>query len=430
VAHFVNKPAYRQLVDRINQHPQGAPPSDLLYKILQMLFSEKEAGLVALLPMKPVTPAKAARVWKMKVVEAEKILNDLASRAVLIDIERNGEMVYVLPPPMAGFFEFSMMRVRHDIDQKLLSELFYEYLNVEEDFIKGLFTHGETQLGRVFVQERALSEENALIVMEYERASEVIKTASHRGVSICYCRHKMMHLGRACDAPMEICMTFNAVASSLIRHGIARSIDVSEGMDLLAKAWDHNLVQFGENSREKVAFICNCCSCCCEAMQAAQKFAFLHPVHTTRFMPEVSSDACKGCGKCVDLCPVAAMTLVSAADPHAPEGRVARVDEERCLGCGVCVRNCPMDAIELNLRSERILTPLNSSHRNVLMAIERGKLQNLILDTHVLQNHRALAALLGTILRLPPIKQALASQQLRSRYLEAIIRRFSGESRD
>ncbi|MBC8442157.1 MAG: hypothetical protein H8D87_21025 [Deltaproteobacteria bacterium] len=41
----------------------------------------------------------------------------------------------VLPPPMAGFFEFSMMRVRHDIDQKVLGELFYQYLNVEEDFI-------------------------------------------------------------------------------------------------------------------------------------------------------------------------------------------------------------------------------------------------------------------------------------------------------
>jgi len=47
---------------------------------------------------------------------------------------------------MAGFFEFSMMRVRGDIEQKVLSELFYEYLNVEEDFIRELFTRGETQL--------------------------------------------------------------------------------------------------------------------------------------------------------------------------------------------------------------------------------------------------------------------------------------------
>jgi len=41
----------------------------------------------------------------------------------------------------------------------------------------------------------------------------------------------------------------------------------------------------------------------------------------------------------------------------------------------------------------------------------------------VLWSHRALAALLGVILKLPPLKQALASEQLQSRYLEALLRR-------
>jgi len=35
------------------------------------------------------------------------------------------------------------MRYRNDIDQKILSELFYQYMNVEEDFIKNLFTGGK-----------------------------------------------------------------------------------------------------------------------------------------------------------------------------------------------------------------------------------------------------------------------------------------------
>jgi hypothetical protein len=49
----------------LNRFPQGAPPSELLYKILKMFFTEKEAGLVALLPIKPFTAKKAARIWKM-----------------------------------------------------------------------------------------------------------------------------------------------------------------------------------------------------------------------------------------------------------------------------------------------------------------------------------------------------------------------------
>ncbi len=39
---------------------------------------------------------------------------------------------------MAGFFEFSLMRLRGDLDQKVLSELYYQYITVEEDFIKAL----------------------------------------------------------------------------------------------------------------------------------------------------------------------------------------------------------------------------------------------------------------------------------------------------
>ena len=68
-----------------------------------------------------------------------------------------------------------------------------------------------------------------------------------------------------------------------------------------------------------------------------------------------------------------------------------------------------------------MLTPLNTAHRTVLMAIERGLLPELIFDNRALYSHRALAVILGVILRLPPAKQALASRQMRSRYLERLI---------
>ncbi len=424
MAHNTIRSNYSKLADRLNRFPQGAPPSELLFRILKMLFSEKEGELVSLLPVKPFTARKASRIWKMDLTSTRKVLDELAGRAILVDIEQNGEFVYALPPPMAGFFEFSLMRVRDDIDQKMLSELFYQYMNVEEDFIRELFTRGETQVGRTFVQESALSMDNALHVLDYERATEVIRNSSHRGVGICYCRHKMSHLGRACEAPQEICMTFGSTAASLIRHGNARSLEVRESLDLLQAAYSHNLVQFGENVREQVSFICNCCGCCCEAMIAARRFAIMNPVHTTNFLPVVNESDCNGCGKCVTACPVEAMTLVSSNDPLKPGMKVAKLVEDICLGCGVCVRTCERGSIHLKSRPGRVITPQNSTHRVVLMAIERGKLQDLIFDNRVLWSHRALAGVLGVILKLPPIKQALASKQVKSRYLEALINRM------
>jgi hypothetical protein len=55
------------------------------------------------------------------------------------------------------------------------------------------------------------------------------------------------------------------------------------------------------------------------------------------------------------------------------------------------------------------------------MAIERGKLQNLIFDNQAHWNHRAMAAILGAVLKLPPVKQIMASRQMKSIYLDRLL---------
>jgi hypothetical protein len=45
MAHHSLKSGYSRLVDRLNRFPQGAPPSELLNKILKILFTTKEVGI-------------------------------------------------------------------------------------------------------------------------------------------------------------------------------------------------------------------------------------------------------------------------------------------------------------------------------------------------------------------------------------------------
>ncbi|MDK2829663.1 MAG: hypothetical protein PWP67_2483, partial [Clostridium butyricum] len=350
--------------------------------------------------------------------EAQNILDTLASKALILDLEcdKDNEKKYLMAPPMAGFFEFALMRTGGHLDQKVLSQLFHQYLNVEDDFMKELFYGSETKMGRAFVQERVLNNDNSIDILDYEKASHIIKSAKHIGVSSCYCRHKAHHLGDDCYAPMETCLSFDTTAYTLTKHNYARKIDSHEALDILNMCYDYNLVQCGENVQKQPNFMCNCCKCHCEAFTSAKKFGLLVPVNTTSYIPYVDTHKCIGCGKCTNICPMEAIGVTTIG-----KDKYAQVDDKLCLGCGVCVKNCPKDAIKLKRRKESIITPVTTVHRVVITAIEKGQLQNLIFDNQAHKSHKAMAAILASILKLSPVHKVMASKQMKSVYLAKLL---------
>jgi NAD-dependent dihydropyrimidine dehydrogenase PreA subunit len=53
---------------------------------------------------------------------------------------------------------------------------------------------------------------------------------------------------------------------------------------------------------------------------------------------KVDPDLCTGCGVCVDMCPMGAISL---------RDNTAQVDVQKCTGCGICEDECPVGAISL-----------------------------------------------------------------------------------
>jgi len=65
----------------------------------------------------------------------------------------------------------------------------------------------------------------------------------------------------------------------------------------------------------------------------------------------VIEDFCKGCGFCIEFCPVNALEQsdkINAKRVHPPKMK----DESICVGCGLCERVCPELAIYLERKGE------------------------------------------------------------------------------
>jgi NAD-dependent dihydropyrimidine dehydrogenase PreA subunit len=391
----LNRNSHRKLAERLEQYVPGAYVSATLERILEQLVDPEEARLCSLMPLRKVPAEHMARLWGMGTPQAETILETLGSKGVVVEFEASGPTLYALAPPVLGFVEFSMMRVHGELDAKALAELYFQYCQVEGDFIQQQGA-ANPALSRVFPHEDMLDEVSSE-VLSHDRVSEGIDAASCITVGMCYCRHKMDHLGRACDGAMDACLTFNNVARHLSKHGIAREITKDEAHAIVRSCMDQGMVQIGDNTRAGLAVICNCCGCCCDLLLGYRRFGSTGLVSPSAFEARVDAASCTGCGICVDACPVDAITL---------EADVVAV-AEACLGCGVCARFCPSGALRMEARAERPYVPRDFTEKTLLASIDAAKTGNYLFSDQTSRSHAVMRRAVNSALRAPGVRRAL-----------------------
>jgi ferredoxin len=418
--------AYQRLQQRLDRMPTGAPDSPVFQQILRLLFTVEQAEIAAKMPTICSVPVLARRTG---VPESDllPVVDEMAGKGLVVDLEHQGERYVALAPVVIGFFEFTFMRVREDAPMEELAHLFHHYMYDDDAFAQSVFA-GSTQIGRSLVREEALPEQPTVEVLDWERATRIVSEATSVAVSECPCRTHAQLIGEGCGKPTRTCLTFGGAADALVRSGIAEPISNAEGLEILAMAKAAGLAQTADNVQHGISYMCNCCGCCCGMMQSIRRYGITGAVVSSNWVAHVDLDKCRGCKKCFHACPADAITMVDN------EGKGLRknwaiVDPEKCLGCGVCDERCNWGAHSMVPREARVFTPENTFDRMVTMAIERGKLAELLVDTLDGAGPHALSRALGILAGSPPAAAARAVEPLRSVFLGGMLTAVHAASR-
>jgi Pyruvate/2-oxoacid:ferredoxin oxidoreductase delta subunit len=423
------KQEYQALIRRLDAGqvglPEAADPAaqSARRELLEILYTPEDAALAAQMPVVPATLEEVSARVGIDPIGLKPRLDAMCDRGLVMDMvhPETGDTWYVLSPPVVGFFEFSMMRTGDEtLPKKRVAEALEAYAHDDPTFAREVFGL-ETVIGRALVQEGELACEVLPDVLDWERATSVVREARAVSVSNCYCRHKAEHLGKACDIPQEICLSLNAGADFVARRKLGRAIDNAQAMAILLSAREAGLVQIADNVRNRPTYICNCCACCCGQLQAINEWD-LHAVNPSGFVPRHDDRDCKGCSRCSRACPVTAISMRGQrVESRRRNDLEPHFDLDRCIGCGVCAGVGKQKAISMVRRDTTPYVPDNSLERSIRMALEHGRLADLVFDYGAGRGHRFMNRVLRTITELPPARQLLASELLRSRFLRAAI---------
>ena len=152
--------------------------------------------------------------------------------------------------------------------------------------------------------------------------------------------------------PIDVCLVVGEPFASFVSEhhpDSSRWINQQEAVDIIGAEQGRGHVShafFKDAMLGRFYAICNCCECCCGAMNAHRNGTPM--LASSGYICEVDDEICIGCGTCEEICQFRAITMSDGT---------AKIDYDGCMGCGVCVEHCSQEALSL-VRDENKGIPL------------------------------------------------------------------------
>jgi Fe-S-cluster-containing hydrogenase component 2 len=347
-------PVYAALARHLNRLPAGFPPTDdgVELKILKRLFTPEEAAIAQALTLRLEGSAAIAERLGTDGATLEPKLEVMAKKGLIFRAHKRGRRLFMAAQFVIGIWEYHV----NDLDEDLIRDV-NAYMPT---LMRSAWLKRPTKQLRVVPVARSLPAD--MTVMPYEAAEALVRDQSKIVVSPCICRREHAMVGKGCNRPLEVCLSFGTGAHFYEENGLGRPIGQAEALELLKSGMEAGLVLQPGNA-QKPANICMCCGCCCQVLKNLKTLDRPAEMVASNFFAEIAPDRCTGCGVCAERCQMDAIRLADTA----------AVLKERCIGCGLCVAACDAEAVFLRMKPDdrRQVPPARVLDTYLQMARER-----------------------------------------------------------
>ncbi|MHA1916131.1 MAG: ATP-binding protein [Promethearchaeota archaeon] len=325
--------------------------NETLVELVKTLLTEDQAKFISNFRKPFLTLDQLKKKSGMEERNVLQMLDSIMKSGVIMDIpdETSGIMKYQLLAPLPYIWEYSIIK-KGSVEKKRKLAQIHETMTEEsvkqtQKNYKGaeaIFRSQFPPLTRTIPIEKdiGIPIEKTLPL---SKASKLIEENDIISLSECPCKLDKNLIGEPCKTTDERlrCFHFGNTGRFFIEHGFGEPVSNERAQEILIAAEKDGLVHkvfhyLLDPEREEEA-LCNCCKCCCMVFQSF--YRGVYPFHTiTSHRAKLDDIKCKGCGTCVEKCPIEAISLTNGKSHN---------DETRCIGCGVCVYHCPENARNL-----------------------------------------------------------------------------------